>query len=552
MERRVRVRFAPSPTGALHIGGVRTALYNYLFARQHGGDMLLRIEDTDSTRFVPGAEEYILEALDWLGIGIDEGLRVKTSPQPSPQGREKNPIEIEEIGSHGPYRQSERRGIYHTYVKQLLDSGHAYIAFDTPEELEAKRAEIPNFQYDARTRMSMRNSLTMPAEEVKALMEKGEKYVVRFKVEPNEDVHVHDLIRGEVVINSNILDDKVLYKSADDLPTYHLANIVDDHLMEVSHVIRGEEWLPSAPLHVLLYRAFGWEETMPQFAHLPLLLKPDGNGKLSKRDGDRLGFPVFPLEFHNQKDGTVSSGYRESGYLPEAVINFLALLGWHGSGDKEMYTMEELIQDFSLDRVSKAGAKFDYEKGKWFNHQYLQLRSNEELAEMFRPVLKEKLSSFYSQQDDFSQLSTLNSQLPKIVGLTKDRVNFVPELWEQTNFFFVAPTEYDEKSLKKRWKEDSPKHMTELLEVLEGVSEEDWHKKEQITNEQSQITNLWHLDKVVMPWIEAHEYGVGIVMNAFRICLVGAARGPHIWDITDVLGKEETLKRVRTALKILG
>ena len=552
MERKVRVRFAPSPTGALHIGGVRTALYNYLFARQHGGDMLLRIEDTDSTRFVPGAEEYILEALDWLGIEIDEGLRVKTSPQPSPQGREKNPIEIEEIGSHGPYRQSERREIYHTYVKQLLDSGHAYIAFDTPEELEAKRAEIPNFQYDARTRMSMHNSLTMPAEEVKALMEKGEKYVVRFKVEPNEDVHVHDLIRGEVVINSNILDDKVLYKSADDLPTYHLANIVDDHLMEVSHVIRGEEWLPSAPLHVLLYRAFGWEETMPQFAHLPLLLKPDGNGKLSKRDGDRLGFPVFPLEFHNQKDGTVSSGYRESGYLPEAVINFLALLGWHGSGDKEMYTMEELIQDFSLDRVSKAGAKFDYEKGKWFNHQYLQLRSNEELAQMFLPVLKENLSSFYSQQDDFSQLSTLNSQLPKIVGLTKDRVNFVPELWEQTNFFFVAPTEYDEKSLKKRWKEDSPKHMTELLEVLEGVSEEDWHKKEQITNEQSQITNLWHLDKVVMPWIEAHEYGVGIVMNAFRICLVGAARGPHIWDITDVLGKEETLKRVRTALKILG
>ena len=552
MERKVRVRFAPSPTGALHIGGVRTALYNYLFARQHGGDMLLRIEDTDSTRFVPGAEEYILEALDWLGIEIDEGLRVKTSPQPSPQGREKNLIEIEEIGSHGPYRQSERREIYHTYVKQLLDSGHAYIAFDTPEELEAKRAEIPNFQYDARTRMSMRNSLTMSAEEVKALIEKGEKYVVRFKVEPNEDVHVHDLIRGEVVINSNILDDKVLYKSADDLPTYHLANIVDDHLMEISHVIRGEEWLPSAPLHVLLYRAFGWEETMPQFAHLPLLLKPDGNGKLSKRDGDRLGFPVFPLEFHNQKDGTVSSGYRESGYLPEAVINFLALLGWHGSGDKEMYTMEELIQDFSLDRVSKAGAKFDYEKGKWFNHQYLQLRSNEELAQMFLPVLKENLSSYYSQQDDFSQLSTLNSQLPKIVGLTKDRVNFVPELWEQTNFFFVAPSEYDEKSLKKRWKEDSPKHMTELLEVLEGVSEEDWHKKEQITNEQSQITNLWHLDKVVMPWIEAHEYGVGIVMNAFRICLVGAARGPHIWDITDVLGKEETLKRVRTALKILG
>ena len=514
MERRVRVRFAPSPTGALHIGGVRTALYNYLFARQHGGDMLLRIEDTDSTRFVPGAEEYILEALDWLGIGIDEGLRQK-----------KGTKEIEAVGSHGPYRQSERREIYHQYVKQLLDSGHAYIAFDTPEELEAKRAAIPNFQYDARTRMEMRNSLTMPAEEVQALIDKGEKYVVRFKVEPNEDVHVHDLIRGEVVINSNILDDKVLYKSADDLPTYHLANIVDDHLMEISHVIRGEEWLPSAPLHVLLYRAFGWQDTMPEFAHLPLLLKPDGNGKLSKRDGDRLGFPVFPLEFHNQKDGTVSSGYRESGYLPEAVINFLALLGWHGTGDQEMYTMDELIKEFSLDRVSKAGAKFDYEKGKWFNHQYLQLRSNEELAQMFLPTL----AAHGIENPDMQMVA-------QVIGLTKDRVNFVPELWEQTNFFFVAPTEYDEKSLAKRWKEDSPRHMTELLEVLESVPS--WDAET--------------LDGIVMGWIAAKEYGVGIVMNAFRICLVGAARGPHIWAITDVLGKDETLKRVKTALTKLG
>ncbi len=517
MERRVRVRFAPSPTGALHIGGVRTALYNYLFARQHGGDMLLRIEDTDSTRFVPGAEEYILEALDWLGIGIDEGLRQK-----------KGTKEIEAVGEHGPYRQSERREIYHQYVKQLLDSGHAYIAFDTPEELEAKRAEIPNFQYDARTRMSMRNSLTMCAEEVSELLAKGEKYVVRFKVEPDEDVHVHDLIRGEVVINSNILDDKVLYKSADDLPTYHLANIVDDHLMEISHVIRGEEWLPSAPLHVLLYRAFGWQDTMPEFAHLPLLLKPDGNGKLSKRDGDRLGFPVFPLEFHNQKDGTVSSGYRESGYLPEAVINFLALLGWHGSGDQELYTMDELIQEFSLDRVSKAGAKFDYEKGKWFNHQYLQLRSNEELAEMFMPVLEEHL-----RETEVSKDRTIDkAMVAKVIGLTKDRVNFVPELWEQTNFFFIAPTEYDEKSLKKRWKEDSPRHMVELLEVLEAAPS--WDAET--------------LDGIVMPWIAEHEYGVGIVMNAFRICLVGAARGPHIWEITNILGKEETLKRVKTAI----
>ena len=524
MERRVRVRFAPSPTGALHIGGVRTALYNYLFARQHGGDMLLRIEDTDSTRFVPGAEEYILEALDWLGIGIDEGLRAKKSEIIN------HKFEIESIGSHGPYRQSERREIYHQYVKQLLDSGHAYIAFDTPEELEAKRAEIPNFQYDARTRLQMRNSLTMSAEEVSELLAKGEKYVVRFKVEPNEDVHVHDLIRGEVVINSNILDDKVLYKSADDLPTYHLANIVDDHLMEISHVIRGEEWLPSAPLHVLLYRAFGWSDTMPEFAHLPLLLKPDGNGKLSKRDGDRLGFPVFPLEFHNQKDGTVSSGYRESGYLPEAVINFLALLGWHGSGDQELYTMDELIKEFSLDRVSKAGAKFDYEKGKWFNHQYLIQKSDEELAELFMPVLLDQLKI------KNEELKIDKAIVAKVIGLTKDRVNFVPELWEQTNFFFVAPTEYDEKSLKKRWKEDSPRHMTELLALLEA--QEDWSAEA--------------LDALVMPWIEAHEYGVGIVMNAFRICLVGAARGPHIWAITDVLGKEETLRRVRTALKVLG
>lgn len=509
MERRVRVRFAPSPTGALHIGGVRTALYNYLFARQHGGDMLLRIEDTDSTRFVPGAEEYIIEALDWLGIKIDEGICLD-----APNGK----------GEHGPYRQSERREIYHKYVKQLLDSGHAYVAFDTPEQLEAKRAAVANFQYDARTRMEMCNSLTLSQEEVAARIENGEKYVVRFKVEPNEDIHIQDLIRGEVVINSNILDDKVLYKSADDLPTYHLANIVDDHLMEISHVIRGEEWLPSAPLHVLLYRAFGWEETMPRFAHLPLLLKPDGNGKLSKRDGDRLGFPVFPLEFHNQKDGSVSSGYRESGYYPEAVINFLALLGWHNTGDKEMYGMEELIEAFSLERVSKSGAKFDYEKGKWFNHQYLQLRSNEDLAAQFESL---GLHNFSEQE---------RAVLPHVIGLVKERVNFVSELWEQMCFFFVAPEEYDEKSLKKRWKEDSAKHMRELKEVL--AAQEDWAAE--------------GLDGAVMPWIAAKEYGVGVVMNAFRICLVGAARGPHIWEITNVLGKEESLRRVDLALERLG
>ena len=514
MERKVRVRFAPSPTGALHIGGVRTALFNYLFARQHGGDMLLRIEDTDSTRFVPGAEEYITESLAWLGIEIDEGIC-----QDAPNGK----------GDHGPYRQSERREIYHKYVDQLLASGNAYIAFDTPEQLEAKRAEIANFQYDARTREQMCNSLTLSKEEVDARIAAGEKYVVRFKVEPNIDVYVQDLIRGEVKINSNILDDKVLYKSADDLPTYHLANIVDDHLMEISHVIRGEEWLPSAPLHVLLYKAFGWEETMPEFAHLPLLLKPDGNGKLSKRDGDRLGFPVFPLEFHNQKDGSVSSGYREEGYYPEAVINFLALLGWHATGDQEMYTMQELIEQFSLERVSKSGAKFDYEKGKWFNHQYLQLKSNEELAEQFMPIL---LASTPYTLHPTPSLETV----AQVISLTKDRVNFVSELWEQVNFFFVAPEEYDEKSLKKRWKEDSPKHMTEMLALLEA--HEDWSAE--------------GLDNLIMPWIAEKEYGVGIVMNAFRICLVGAARGPHIWNITDVLGKEETLRRVRTALEKLG
>ena len=509
MERRVRVRFAPSPTGALHIGGVRTALYNYLFARQHGGDMLLRIEDTDSTRFVPGAEQYIIEALDWLGIKIDEGICVD-----APNGK----------GEHGPYRQSERRGIYNQYVKQLLDSGHAYIAFDTPEELEKKRQEIANFQYDASTREQMVNSLTLSADEVHERLERGDQFVVRFKVEPNEDITVHDLIRGDVVINSSILDDKVLYKSADDLPTYHLANIVDDHLMEISHVIRGEEWLPSAPLHVLPYRAFGWEDTMPEFAHLPLLLKPDGNGKLSKRDGDRLGFPVFPLEFHNEKDGTVSSGYRESGYYPEAVINFLALLGWHNTGDKEMYSMDELIEEFSLDRVSKNGAKFDYEKGKWFNHQYLLRRSDEQLAAELLPILESRFTVLH--------LSPSTPLLPKIVGLVKERVNFVSELWDQIDFFFFAPVTYDEKSLNKRWKEDSPKHMRELLALLEA--QEDWSAEA--------------LDGLVMPWIEKNEYGVGIVMNAFRICLVGAARGPHMWAITDILGKEETLQRVRYAI----
>ncbi|MBR1928437.1 MAG: glutamate--tRNA ligase [Paludibacteraceae bacterium] len=512
MNKKVRVRFAPSPTGALHIGGVRTALYNYLFARQHGGDMLLRIEDTDSSRFVPGAEEYIIESLRWLGIEIDEGIGVES-----------------ELNTHGPYRQSERREIYHKYVSELLESGNAYIAFDTPEELEQKRLEIKNFQYDATTRNQMRNSLVMSKQEVDKLIADGAKYVVRFKVEPNEEVVVDDLIRGEVRINSSIIDDKVIYKSSDDLPTYHLANIVDDHLMEISHVIRGEEWLPSAPLHVLMYRAFGWEQSMPKFAHLPLLLKPDGNGKLSKRDGDRLGFPVFPLEFHDEKTGVVSSGYRESGYYPEAVINFLALLGWHATGDKEIYSMDDLIKEFSLERVSKSGAKFDYEKGKWFNHQYLMNRDDSVIASEFKPILDAHLS------EEGVECKLTLEQIVHIVGLLKERVNFVSELWEQSNYFFVAPKEYDEKSLKKRWKEDSKSQMRELLSVLE--KQDDWSAS--------------NLDTVVMSWIAEKGYGVGLVMNAFRICLVGAARGPHIWEITDILGKEETIRRVKSALDVL-
>ena len=406
MDRKVRVRFAPSPTGPLHIGGVRTALYNYLFARQHGGDMILRIEDTDSTRFVPGAEDYINEALAWLGIGIDEGVR--------------------EGGKYGPYKQSERRDIYREHVKMLLDNDKAYIAFDTPAELEAKRAEIPNFQYDASTRMSMRNSLTLPKEEVDRLIADGEKYVVRFKVEPGRDVEVNDLLRGKVTINSSILDDKVLYKSADDLPTYHLANIVDDHLMEITHVIRGEEWLPSAPLHVLLYEAFGWSDTAPSFVHLPLLLKPDGKGKLSKRDGDRLGFPVFPLEWHPE-GGEVSSGYRESGYLPEAVVNFLALLGWNPGDDSEIMSMDQLIEKFDLAHCSRSGARFDYEKGRWFNHEYLQQIPDDRLAQLFKPVLRDNGIDPDNFSDDY---------IARACGLVKGRIYFVRDLWDQAKFFF--------------------------------------------------------------------------------------------------------------------
>ena len=498
------MRFAPSPTGALHIGGVRTALYNYLFARKHGGDLVFRIEDTDSNRFVPGAEEYIIESFQWLGIKFDEGVTFG--------------------GSYGPYRQSERRKIYKEYVNQLLQAGKAYIAFDTPEELEQKRTEIQNFQYDAKTRLMMRNSLTLPADEVARLMEDGKQYVVRFKIEPGREVLVNDMIRGEVRVKSDILDDKVLYKSADELPTYHLANIVDDHLMEISHVIRGEEWLPSAPLHVLLYEAFGWQDTMPCFAHLPLLLKPEGKGKLSKRDGDRLGFPVFPLEWHDPKTGEVSSGYRESGYFPEAVVNFLALLGWNPGTEQEIFSLDELVEAFDISRCSKAGAKFDYQKGIWFNHEYILMKSNEEIAGLFAPIVAN------------NGVEESLERVTEVVRMMKDRVSFVKELWPLCSFFFIPPTEYDEKTVKKRWKEDSPRVMAELADLLEGLDD----------------FSLENQERVVHAWVEQKEYKLGNVMNAWRLTLVGEGKGPGMFDISAFLGKEETLRRMRRAIEILG
>lgn len=503
-ERKVRVRFAPSPTGPLHIGGVRTALYNYLFARQHGGEMIFRIEDTDSNRFVPGAEEYIIEAFRWLGIRFDEGVGIG--------------------GDCGPYRQSERRDIYKQYVARLLDEGKAYIAFDTPEELNAKRESVPNFQYDARTRMEMRNSLTLGEEETQRLVAEDVQYVVRFRVEPGEEIHVDDIIRGDVRVMSDILDDKVLYKSADQLPTYHLANIVDDHLMAVTHVIRGEEWLPSAPLHVLLYRAFGWEATMPRFAHLPLLLKPDGKGKLSKRDGDRLGFPVFPLEWHDPKTGDVSSGYRESGYLPEAVINFLALLGWNPGTEQEILSMDELIAQFDLTKCSKAGARFDYVKGQWFNREYILKTDDSLLAPAFDRILRE------------NGICAPAERVEAVVGMMKmKKINFIHELWPLCDFFFTAPAAYDadDKFVRKNWKEGTAAEMTELADLLEGL--EDFS-----VEGQRQAVDSWAETTGRKPW------------NPWRVCLVGTGKGPDMYELAAFLGKEETLRRMRAAIAALG
>lgn len=502
--RKVRVRFAPSPTGPLHIGGVRTALYNYLFARHNGGEMILRIEDTDSRRFVPGAEDYINEALAWLGIKIDEGVR--------------------EGGPHGPYRQSERRDIYREHVRMLLDAGKAYIAFDTPEELQAAREATPNFQYDASTRGQMRNSLTISAEEVERRIAEGEPYVVRFKIEPGREVAVDDLLRGRVTINSSVLDDKVLYKSADDLPTYHLANIVDDHLMEVSHVIRGEEWLPSAPLHFLLYEAFGWSDSRPEFVHLPLLLKPDGKGKLSKRDGDRLGFPVFPLDWRDPQSGDLTHGYREGGYLPEAVVNFLALLGWNPGDDTELMDMDELIKRFSIEHCSRSGAKFAYEKGRWFNHEYIQKLDPERLTDLFTDVLKNHGVDTGSFSRDY---------IGRAAAMVKDRVSFIEELWANARFFFEAPTEYEAKSVKKRWTPDMPQHMKDLIGQLRALPTLESKKAEEI----------------ILGWIKENGLHMGNVMNAWRLAVVGECKGPHMFDILELMGIDENVARIEAAIE---
>ena len=494
----VRVRFAPSPTGPLHIGGVRTALYNYLFAKKNGGKMILRIEDTDQTRFVPGAEDYIVKSLDWCGIKFDESDIVG--------------------GEYGPYRQSDRKPLYKQYSDELIEKGFAYYAFDTAEELDKYRAEAEaqkkTFIYNAESRKTLRNSLTISAEEVEKMIADGIPYTVRFKMPENYEVRMHDIIRGDIKVNTNTLDDKVLFKS-DGMPTYHLANIVDDHLMKISHVIRGEEWLPSMPLHVLLYQAFGWEA--PEFAHLPLLLKPDGNGKLSKRDGDRLGFPVFPLRWVDPKSGEVSSGYRESGYYSEAFINMLALLGWNPGTEQEIFSMEELIQAFSFEHCTKSGARFNVDKTKWFNHEYILKKSKEEVGEEYLQWLEEEKG-----------IKADKDYVVKVTGLVKDRVNFVKELWDQSFFFFEEPTTYDEVTVKKRWKENSAELMLKAKELI--LSIEDFSAE--------------NIEKVLNEWITSNELGMGLVMNGLRLMLVGAGKGPHIHDILELLGKEEAVKRI--------
>ena len=499
---KVRVRFAPSPTGPLHIGGVRTALYNYLFAKKSGGTFILRIEDTDQGRFVEGAEEYIMESLEWCGIIIDEGIR--------------------EGGEYGPYRQSDRKAIYRQYADLLIDKGDAYYAFDTSEELEALRKESEKngntFIYNAAVRNKLKNSFTMEESAWKKKLADGEPYAIRYRMPENEDIHFEDMIRGHIVVNTGTLDDKVLFKS-DGMPTYHLANIVDDHLMEISHVIRGEEWLPSLPLHFMLYRSFGWDS--PLFAHLPLLLKPDGKGKLSKRDGDKMGFPVFPLFW---PFGETAKGYREEGYYAEAFVNMLALLGWNPGTEQELFSMEELIESFSIGRVGKSGSRFDPEKAKWFNHQYLQKKSNNQLAIEFREFLRAE--GFH---DDIVDLE-------KLVGLVKERVSFVKDIWNETDFFFKAPETYDSEVIKKRWKEDSPAILMELSSLLRDLRD----------------FSASATEPAVKAWIEDKGYNMGQVMTVFRLVIVGASRGPHIFDITSWIGKEETLNRIKKGISAIS
>ena len=501
----VRVRFAPSPTGPLHIGGVRTALYNYLFAKNKGGKMILRIEDTDQARFVEGAEQYIIESLKWCGIEFDESVVAG--------------------GDFGPYKQSERKELYLPYAEQLVKDGFAYYAFDTTEELTAMRermkaAGVPSPQYNAVTRTTMQNSLILSEDEVKIRIDAGETYVIRIKMPRNEEVKLNDIIRGWVVVNTNNMDDKVIFKS-DGMPTYHLANIVDDYMMKISHVIRGEEWLPSAPLHVLLYRYLGWEDAMPQFAHLPLILKPDGNGKLSKRDGDRLGFPVFPTEWMNPETKEISSGYRESGYISEAFINMLSFLGWNPGTTQEIFSMEELIEAFSLERVGKAGAKFDFDKTRWFNQQYLRSKSKEELAQDLQIILKE---NGVEAEDNF--VETVCEQL-------KERATFVKDMWEEGKYYFSAPTSYDEKTIRKKWKEDTPKYVSELKDKLSVLSD--------FSSENIEVE--------FKDYLEENELGMGKLLPAFRVCLTGLGMGPSLFDIASLLGKEETIKRMETALE---
>lgn len=503
-DRRVRVRFAPSPTGYLHIGGVRTALYNYLFAKKHGGDFLLRVEDTDQTRFVPGAENYIMEALQWLGI----------EPVESPVHG----------GPHAPYRQSERKAMYRQYADQLIASGYAYYAFDTPEELDEMRrrleaAKVASPQYNAITRNSMKNSLTLSEDEVNRRLEAGDPYVIRIKLPRQEEVRFHDIIRGWIVVHTQNMDDKVLFKS-DGMPTYHLANVVDDYLMEISHVIRGEEWLPSAPLHVLLYRYLGWEQQMPEFAHLPLLLKPDGNGKLSKRDGDRLGFPVAPLNWKDPNSGETTSGYREKGYYPEAVLNFLALLGWNPGTTQEMFSLDELVEAFSLERVSKSGAKFDFEKAKWFNHQYLIRRSDAQLAAEFRPFVEQ--AGFTSDE----------TYLQKVVSLVKERASFVSDFMQHAAFFFAAPTSWDDDTLRKKWKEDTHGILSGWLEALRKADQFDAASVERVSNS----------------YFESTGTGIGKVLQAFRILITGLSAGPSMFEICALLGKDEVVSRFERGL----